>query len=317
MAGTMTHCVRITEVNPDIASLKLNWGRPEFTADDGIDSLDSLYQASDSIVAIAGFFDDKLVAIGSGVMIGPGVMLTATHVLDEFPRTGSGPVLLTFIPGGVARAWLPTDVVTASGPSQFQNIGEKRKKVSDLTLLSCALHSEAHTSHPISLVPIELRLPQPGERLWAVGFRHGTIEENVSGLIPLVTSGIVTECFVHGRGERLASPCIEVDMEALGGMSGGPVFNKDGLVVGIVSSSFDGGPTYVTLVWDAMRLSVKSPQQAFWPSTTLSLFEGVELGLVRIKAKVKKDNDWNVTLTLSEEEMNVIDSQSEMTKIGS
>ena len=250
----MKHTALITAENPNVASLQFNWGRPEFTADDGLGSLESLYQAGDAIVAVAGFLGDELITMGSGVMIGPGLMLTATHVLDEFPRTGPGPVFLTFLPGGLTRAWLPSDVVTASGRSEFGAVGEDRKKVSDLTLISCALHSDAHIAYQLSLVPIEVCLPLPGERLWAVGFRHGSIEADTRGLILMITSGIVTECFVHGRGERLPSTCVEVSMESLGGMSGGPVFNKEGRVVGIVSSSFDGGPTYVTLVWDVMRL---------------------------------------------------------------
>ena len=67
----MKHRIQITEVNPEVVSLPLKWGRPEFTSDDGIGSLKILYQASDSIIAIAGFFDDDLVTIGSGVMVGP------------------------------------------------------------------------------------------------------------------------------------------------------------------------------------------------------------------------------------------------------
>ena len=307
----MKYSVLITPQNPDVALLQMNCGRPEFTSDDGIGSLDSLHQASDAIIAVAGYFDDQLVTMGSGVMIGPGLMLTATHVLNEFPQDGSGPVFLTFLPGGLIRAWLPSDVVTATGPSDFRTVDEDRKKISDVSLISCALHSEAHTAHQLSSVPIEVCLPIPGERLWALGFRHGSIEEDTRGLIPMVTSGIVTECFVHGRGERLAATCVEVSMEALGGMSGGPVFNKDGRVVGIVSSSFDGGPTYVTLVWDAMRLSVGSPQKGIWPCSTLDLFKGRDLGLVSVKGEVERKKDSkDVILTLTDKEAEIVASQS-------
>jgi hypothetical protein len=141
LAKHMKHIVQITAENSDLSKLKHYWGRPEFTADDGIGSLESLYQAGDAIIAIAGYFDEQLISVGSGVMIAPGLMITATHVLDEFPRTGSGPVFLTFLEGDSARVWLPTDVVTASGLSEFGTFGEQRKKVSDLSLVSCALHS--------------------------------------------------------------------------------------------------------------------------------------------------------------------------------
>lgn len=297
------HRVEITQKNKNLSNVKLSWGRPAFTADDGLGSLDSLHQASDAIVCIAGYFDDKLTSIGSGIMIGPGMVLTASHVFDEFPKTGSGPVLLSFLPDNKARAWLPTGIVTCSGPSKYRPDDPECKIVSDLTILSCDLHSDAHLEHPQSLVPLELCLPLPGSRLWAVGYRHGAFDGDTALVSPLVTSGLVTNVFPHGRGERMPSSCIEIDMESLGGMSGGPVFNEDGRIVGIVSSSFDGGPTYVTLVWDAMRLSVEGLPQEIWGAEHSGILEGIELGLVRVKGKFKAGQGRDITLTLSDAEI--------------
>lgn len=297
------HRVEITEKNPDLSKIKLNWGRPAFTAVDGLGLLDSLHQVSDAIVSISGYFEDKLTSIGSGIMIGPGMVLTASHVLEEFPRTGPGPVLLAFLPDNKARAWLPTGRVTCSGPSKYYLNEPESKIVSDLTILSCDLHSEAHLAHPQSLVPLELCLPLPGSRLWAVGFRHGAFDGDTALVSPLVTSGLVTNVFPHGRGERMPSPCIEIGMESLGGMSGGPVFNVDGRIVGIVSSSFDGGPTYVTLSWDAMRLSVEGLPSEIWGAEHSGVLEGIDLGLIRVKGDFSADQGRNIKLTLSDAEM--------------
>lgn len=74
------HRVVVTEKNTELKKLELKWRRPEFTSDDGLGSLDSLHQASDAIVSIAGYFDDKLKSIGSGIIIGPGLVLTASHL---------------------------------------------------------------------------------------------------------------------------------------------------------------------------------------------------------------------------------------------
>jgi hypothetical protein len=300
----LSHQVEISADNPDLERLKVSWRRPEFTTVDGIGPLDSLYQAGDAVAAIGGFFGDKLLSIGSGIMIGPGLMLTATHVLDEFPRAGSGPVLLTLLPEGAARAWLPTATVTCSGKSEFMM--HDRKVVSDLSVVSCSLNSDAHISHIVSFAPIELCLPLPGQRLWAVGFRQGKIEPGAAPVTPLVSSGLVTACYPHGRGDRMRSPCVEVAMEAQGGMSGGPVYNEDGFVVGIVSSSFDGGPTYVTLVWDALRLSIDSLPAEIWGSRPSSLCEGKRSGLVKIRGNFKCDPYRNITLSLSDKEMRVL-----------
>lgn len=298
------YMVKITSANPDIQYLERIWARPAFTSNSGIGSLESLHQAGDAVVAIAGLFDDQLISIGSGVMIGPGIALTATHVLDEFPKDGSGPVLISFLPDGAARAWLPSAVVTCSGQSQHGLLEEKKFK-SDLSVVSCTLNSASLPKQPFSLAPLELCLPLPGERLWAVGFRDSPVDGEAAAT-PLVSSGLVSNCYPHGRGERMASSCIEIDMETLGGMSGGPVMNADGRVIGIVSSSFEGGPTYATLVWDAMRLSIEGLPPEVWGGDQAGLNEGVEKGLIRIKGKYTCDARRNLTLTLSDAEMAIL-----------
>lgn len=294
-----THSIQITEENPRLAYLKKTWVTAVFSADDGIGPMQSLYQAGDSIVAVAKMTDEGTVVIGSGVMIGPGLIVTASHVLDEFPKEGSGPICLTFLPRS-ARAWLPRGRTTATGPSAFD---PDRRKVSDLTLMSCGLNSDAHEQFPLTLAPMKLAFPLIGERLWAFGYRHGDILDDATRLTPLVSSGLVTACFPQGRGERMPSSCIEVAMDTIGGMSGGPVVNDEGWLVGIVSSSFEGGPTYVTLIWDAMRLSVEGAPQCVWPQDEADLFLGRDIGHVRIKGEVRRDEMGNVVLTMSTPEM--------------
>ena len=304
-----THSVLITEDNPRLAALQRSWVTAVFTPEDGIGPMPSLHQAGDSIVAVAEITDEGVKALGSGVMIGPGLMLCASHVLDEFAQDGSGPVCLTFLPGR-ARAWLPQGRVTATGPSAFD---PKRRRVSDLTLMTCSLNSEAHEQFPLTLAPIKLALPLIGERLWAFGYRHGDIVDGAGLLTPLVSSGLMTGCFPQGRGERLPSPCIEVAMDTIGGMSGGPVVNNEGWLVGIVSSSFDGGPSYVTLIWDAMRLSVPGAPRSVWPEDVVNPLMGRDLGLVVINGSATRDETGKVVVGLTTPEIEQLAKFSEPT----
>lgn len=290
----------ITHDNPALAELKLSWAIAEFTAEDGIGSMSSLHEAGDSIVAIAKMEDEGPTIIGSGVMVGPGLLLTATHVLDEFQRDdGGGPVFFTFLPHA-SRAWLPRERRTVSGESE---IDERYRKVSDLSLVSCTLNSSAHEDFPLMLAPMQVALPLVGERLWAFGFRHQLIDNGAVSITPLVSSGLVSAAFPHGRGERMPAPCLEVNMDTLGGMSGGPVVNSAGYLVGIVSSSFEGGPTYITLIWDALLHSIKGTIQKLSTHHEINLLQAKKLGLVRIKGEVDRKPWGDVVLTMSDEEM--------------
>lgn len=85
--------VVVTHTNWKPEGLRHEWGRPAFTTEDGIGPLGSLFEAGDAIAAIGKFVEGDFIALGSGVMIAPGILLTATHVLKEFSKGDLGPVI--------------------------------------------------------------------------------------------------------------------------------------------------------------------------------------------------------------------------------
>ena len=305
------YSARVTETNPVLADLKLSWVTAQYSAEDGLGPLNSMHEAGDSIVAIAKGGDDGMTIIGSGVLVAPGLILTATHVLDDFKGNGHSPILTTFLPNG-SRVWLPHDVCTISGPSAFEG---GRKKVSDMSLLSCTLNSDALSDKPLMLAPMKVALPLIGERLWAFGFRHQLIKDCIPSVCPFVSSGRVSGVFPNGRGEHMPSSCIEVDMDTLGGMSGGPVVNDEGELVGIVSSSFEGGPSYITLIWDALRVEVNCPPPMFDPLHQISLMKAHMLGQAKITGNVEVKPWGDVLINLSKAEQELFASSTECSSL--
>lgn len=290
--------VEITAANPALADLRLSWRTAVFSADDGLGHMGSLHEAGDALAVVGIMGPDGLSNVGSAVMVGPGLLLTATHVVKEAARLEGQTVFLTFLPGATP-AWLPSDMMALARPSDF--IG-REDVVSDLSLVSCTLNSEAHAAFPLTLAPMQIALPLVGERLWAMGFRQGGMEEGAALVTPLVSSGLVVAAYPNGRGERMISPCFEVDMDTPGGMSGGAVVNADGRLVGIVSSALDGGPSYATLIWDAVLLRVRGQISKLQRNPHVSLLGASAWGLAKLKGKVDRDPFGDVHMTLTREE---------------
>lgn len=295
MAGD-THSATITRASDTSEEYRFSWPRPEFTAEDGIGPLQSLHQAGDSAIVLTAFdADGKQAAFGSGVMVGPGLMLTASHVLEHRPPGTTEPIGMAFLPDERARIWLPRESNCAVGEGKFRPFGAPPNRLkSDISLVACELYSDPYPEEQFMFAQLEAQLPLVGDRLWAIGFREGDRDDDAISLIPYVSSGLVTACFPHGRGSHMPSSCVEVAMNTFGGMSGGQVLNAEGRAVGIVSSSLESedgnGPTYVTLIWDALRLHVKGfwPTDR-WPEKDIDLFDAQELGLATIVGRVRKD----------------------------
>lgn len=74
---------------------------------------------------------------------------------------------------------------------------------------------------------------------------------------PIVSTGVVSQVFPEGRDRvMLPGPVVIVDCASWGGMSGAPVFDEHGRLVGLLSCSFsqalETGPSAVSLVWPAL-----------------------------------------------------------------
>jgi hypothetical protein len=143
----------------------------------------------------------------------------------------------------------------------------------DLAVLIISYASQLPPENIFNVAAITTRLPKVGEDVSMVGFTASEDEFpfdpaacSVSGHVR-VSVGKITDRYPAGRDRGMIPwPVIEIASSASGGMSGGPVFDKYGLLVGIVSTSYGAedhkGPSYASLLWPALTL----PIDAEWPN---------------------------------------------------
>lgn len=203
---------------------------------------------------------------GSAVVVAPGVALCATHVI--------APHLESMMAGETAAL---CSGITSSGLLLWHVRNVTSVPSSDLTILGLALASALPAGNIFHQARISTRLPKVGENLVLLGFRS---TEPVEGLNPerfrasgnvLMCQGIVTARYDVGRDRVFMPwPVYEVECPSWGGMSGGPAFDRDGNVVGILASSFEGngeiGPSYVSQIWPALA----TPFEGGWPAAAFA-----------------------------------------------
>jgi len=126
---------------------------------------------------------------------------------------------------------------------------------------------------PFHTLPVNYHaVPKIGEMVFAVGYPELSFQaldgEDIERYLSEGMFGVygtVTNLFPDGRDKTRPSPVFEVEADWRSGMSGGPVFNRRGEVIGIVSYSLppsDGEPgrgyaTALGMVPEAPQLSPK------------------------------------------------------------
>jgi len=103
---------------------------------------------------------------------------------------------------------------------------------------------------PQEALPLPIRLlgrrPQVGDRVMAIGYPELTCVQNEAPDRAMRFTermygavGTITNLLPEGRGSTYPWPLIEVQAHWRSGMSGGPVFNEQGEVIGLVSFSLE------------------------------------------------------------------------------
>lgn len=190
---------------------------------------------------------------GSGVLVGPGLGLAARHVFDpywdEMAQGLAVPYAISVMPEGLL-IWKLHQLLAGD---------------SDVAILRLDLCSPLPKGG-LQLASLTTRTPSVGESVMFVGTRNkgATTLETPSHIDVRVGVGEVVEVHASGRDRvMLPGPCIGVKCLTMGGMSGGPVFDSFGNLVGTLTSSFEDeqGPSYASLWWPASGFEIGT----IWP----------------------------------------------------
>ncbi|WP_457253415.1 S1 family peptidase [Pseudomonas juntendi] len=217
------------------------------------------------VVGLLFKYEDRVEMTGSGVIIAPGFALCAMHVLDG--------CIDDIVSGDIA-------VYAVGMRDDFLELWkvEKFKKIdsNDVAILSISLSSPPHPSNSFNLAHITTRVPFVGERICVVGFVAAKSEFEIKHDVPweiqtslLVSKGEVTEVFRNGRDRvMIPGPCFGLKCQTWGGMSGGPAFDLNGNLIGLLTSSYDNDDmSFISLIWPALCFDVEQ----LWPVMDVSL----------------------------------------------
>lgn len=247
--------------NPDVQLEFHNWiGSPMLTPAVGDSNSLSAEERKQAITCPYGIFKHALLSVGivendelkqingSAFMIGPGLAVTASHVvvnveLDNLVMTSLGQC------GGLF--WKCESRSTLNDEH-------------DIAFLSLTLASEVPTIARVYKFGVSETLPKKGDTLKLFGYRQTDLPSKCSSetvtevsLDSLYCEGVITDVYLDHKTPRVA-----VDCGVLDGMSGGIAMNSDGLACGVISSGFDMedgsvGPSMIALTDSVFDLEFK------------------------------------------------------------
>ena len=230
------------------------------TASHGIAPLGAF---SGALLSISFRDDSGQHTLGSAVLVHPGLAVTAKHVVSDWMAA-----LVSANAAAVAQAPTPTTLLLWDVEAITQ--------VEDADLAILSLRFRAALPESFSIGHITTRTPRTSETVFLTGFtaEAATVPRgpqiSIGGQLR-VCHGEVIEVWPRGRDRlMLPSASFAVNCPAFGGMSGGPVFDEGGHLMGVVSSSSEGDEiAYVSHIWPVLLARIEPRWPLSLPQTTL------------------------------------------------
>lgn len=193
---------------------------------------------------------------GSAVMVAPGIAVGARHVVEGH---------LAEILAERCHVW-----VTAVGKSGRLDIWNVRhinmRPETDIAIFSLVRRSAMPPDDMLTIAVISTRTPVVGEAIMVAGFRDTAPDTlhapdaNRFGFSGEVRGsvGLVAEVYPVRRDLGMLNwPCFRITVGTFSGMSGGPAFDKNGHLVGVLCAGDGPGdgvdsPSYISMIYPAL-----------------------------------------------------------------
>jgi len=226
---------------------------------------------------------------GTAFLVAPGIAMTAAHTIQGWMAEGhfERPNYAMFALSTYSAELRTWEIRQCVIPAQD----------GDVALLMLAPRFEITSGVEIVHFELTAIAPSSGAEVFAIGTRLEPPDEILPmkwpggaqriTLATVTSSGPIREYFPQGT-PLLKAPCFAADIFTVGGMSGGPVFDRRGMVVGVISRSFESQTveewtTFVALPWPALTFEFEAawPPHMFPAGTTLKAMteEGFRVGV--------------------------------------
>lgn len=144
-------------------------------------------------------------------------------------------------------AWRPLAGFYAEAGATNPPLIHEKPQIRNLTELACLTIPRSHERTPMPYLPVALTAdPKPGDIVTGYGFadldvaKDGEGEDRPFHQYIYQSTGEVLEVTPADMGSTMPWPRFRVSAEWPGGMSGGPVVNADGDVIGLISRGWTG-----------------------------------------------------------------------------
>jgi Trypsin-like peptidase domain len=226
-------------------------------------------------------------SLGTAIIIGNHLAVTAGHVLaGYFELYGDRAV----IDAEASEGSFSLQAV------QFLNNGSEVKlwnirqvvvpRHTDISFLALSPHTKDQLSYEWRGPQLQLLPPAVGSVVTAFGYHSTEVVVDHDRITirtnPYSSRGVVQEIHHERRDASvLKFPCYRVNSRFAPAMSGGPVLSDDGLLCGIVCSSFDTGTadqdiehtSYVTTLWPLMGTELSFDREGHEQNVTYPALE--------------------------------------------
>ena len=236
---------------------------------------------------VVDFNSDAPLVVGSATILCGHLLVTARHVLESIPGLHDSRCVDSTSPAAgitVDRGLAAVQVLP--GPEYViwdveSAIAHPRWDLALLRTSSNPRRSDPDGPHRWSAPMVNPFAPQVDERVAAFGYRRGRARasRDAAGVLHIVVDdefmssvGVVREIHDWRRDQvMLPFPCYQVSARFDAGMSGGPVFDEDGSLCGLVCAGVDGSHeasepiSYVTTLWPLFALIVDGDRGDDYP----------------------------------------------------